>query len=90
MREKNIANSEESGFRFNDIYWLCKDPTFFNEGIKILLDKGIYDPTFLSYSIFHKNEALIREYLSNKIFKLKKILGPEFSSSLIYVTNEDE
>ncbi len=33
MQNKNIANREESGFRFEDIYFMCKDKTFFLEGL---------------------------------------------------------
>ena len=32
MREKNLVSSD-SKFRFRDIYWLCKDPDFYKEGI---------------------------------------------------------
>jgi hypothetical protein len=54
MKNKKIVGPE-SKFRFSDIYWLCKDETFYREGIKILRAKGIFDRTFWSYSIIHKD-----------------------------------
>ena len=34
MAAKNIQDPQNR-FRIGDIYWLCKDPTFYNEGLKI-------------------------------------------------------
>ena len=52
MKEKNLVD-QSSSFRISNIYWLCKDKTFFEEGLKILKSKGIYDRTFWSYGILH-------------------------------------
>lgn len=42
MRTKNLVGSETK-FNFSNVYWLCKDPTFYKEGIKILRSKNIFD-----------------------------------------------
>ena len=39
MRDKNIAKQSESGFRFNHIYWLCKDQTFLMKVSKFFSQK---------------------------------------------------
>lgn len=54
IKTKNIQDPD-TGFKFNNIYWLCKDPTFYSEGIRILEQKNIFDKTFWSYSIYHKD-----------------------------------
>jgi len=35
MKTKNIM-SKKINFELRNVYWLCKDPMFFNDGIKIL------------------------------------------------------
>jgi len=43
MKNKNIQDAKESGFKINQVYFLCKDPTFFKEGINIMREKGWMD-----------------------------------------------
>ena len=75
MKNKNIRDSNTNGFNFKKIYWLCKDKTFFTEGVKILREKNIFDSTFWSYSTIHQDEESIREYLSVPASQLKNKVG---------------
>jgi hypothetical protein len=65
MRTKNIL-SDKVKFNLRSVYWLCKDPTFYSEGIKVLIDKNIFDHTFWSYSVFHKDHQNMRVFFNSK------------------------
>ena len=65
MREKNLSASD-SKFRFRDIYWLCKDLGFYNEGIQILRSKNLFDPIFWSFSIYHKDQNAMKEFFESQ------------------------
>src|SRR6185437_3387713 len=64
MAAKNLT-TRDTRFRFEDIYWLCKDQTFYREALKILKSKNLYDSVFWSYSIFHKDEATMKEFFES-------------------------
>jgi hypothetical protein len=72
------------------VYWLCKDKTFYTEGLQILKSRQLFDPTFWSYSLLHKDLDTMREYFSCAFLGLKSTLGPQFSSSLITVNDREE
>ena len=86
MKNKNIQD-KESGFKFHQIYFLCKDPTFFKEGINIMREKGLMDKHFWSYAIFHKDPVLMEEFFSHRDLGLKRAVGPQFQSSLLSVND---
>jgi hypothetical protein len=64
MRTKNIQ-SPEVRFNFKNILWLCKDKTFFKDGIEILKAKNIFNSEFWSYSILHQDLEHMRQYFSS-------------------------
>lgn len=64
MKEKNIQKKDGSvKFNLSDTYWLCKEKTFYYDAINILKSKNIFDSTFWSFSIFHNDPDLMKEYL---------------------------
>ncbi len=89
MRVKNIAD-HQIGFKFNNVYWLCKDPTFYKEGIQILKDKNIFDKVFWSFSIFHNDQQNMKEFFSCEENNMKRRVGSQFETSLISVNNYEE
>lgn len=89
MRTKNIL-SPKVIFSLSSVYWLCKEPEFYNEAIKILKSKNIYDHTFWSYSILHKDKENMRTFFNSRDADLKRRVGPQFESSLVQVNNWEE
>lgn len=77
MRTKNIL-SNKIRFELRSVYWLCKDATFYSEGIKILQAKNMYDQTFWSFSIMHKDGENMRRYFNSKESDLKRRVGSQF------------
>jgi len=65
MRTKNILSNKVS-FSLGNVYWLCKEAEFYNEAIKILKAKNIYDHTFWSYSILHKDTDNMKVFFNSK------------------------
>jgi hypothetical protein len=82
MKTKNLQDPK-STFNFRNVYWLCKDQTFFKEGINILKSKGIFNREFWAYSIHHLDEENMKEYFSCAANGLKKAVGSQFNSKLI-------
>jgi hypothetical protein len=89
MKTKNILSPKVS-FSLSNVFWLCKEPEFYNEAIKILKSKNIYDHTFWSYSILHKDSENMRTYFNSRESDLKRRVGPQFESSLVQVNNWEE
>jgi len=89
MKTKNIQNGKLR-FSLSSVYWLCKDATFYSEGIKILSQKNMFDHTFWSYSIMHKDKENMRRFFSSKPVNLKQHLGSQFESSLVSVNEHEE
>jgi hypothetical protein len=66
MRAKNISGGEGSvKFNLRQVYWLCKDKTFYTEGLKIIRSKNIFDKVFWSFSILHLDQKTMTEYFSS-------------------------
>lgn len=65
MKTKNIQNGKLR-FSLSSVYWLCKDATFYSEGIKILSQKNMFDYNFWSFSIMHKDTENMRRFFSSK------------------------
>jgi hypothetical protein len=74
MRNKNIL-SPKVRFELRNVYWLCKDPTFFKEGLQILEEKNIYDQVFWSFSIMHKDLHSMKVFFNSKSSDLKRRVG---------------
>ena len=89
MRTKNIVNPEIR-FDFGSIYWLCKDATFYKEGLRILKAKGVFDPVFWSFSLMHNDLDNMREYFSSKHTGLKAKVGAQFQSTLLEVNDNED
>ena len=65
METKNIVGGKDSvRFDFRSVYWLCKDPHFYKEGIKILKKRGIFDRVFWSFSLHHNDKENMIEFFS--------------------------
>lgn len=84
MRTKNILSSKVR-FNLTSIYWLCKDATFYNDGIKILQQKNIFDHTFWSFAIMHNDLANMRVFFNSQQVGLKSRVGSQFKSGLVEV-----
>lgn len=52
--------------------------------------KNIYDHTFWSFSIMHKDLANMKVYFNSKNADLKRRVGSQFTSSLVSVNNHEE
>jgi len=89
MRTKNILSNKVS-FSLGNVYWLCKEAEFYNEAIKILKSKNIYDHTFWSYSILHKDTQNMNVFFNSKQANLKSRVGSQFKSKLVEVNNWEE
>ncbi len=89
MRTKNIL-SPQLKFNLRNVYWLCRDQTFYSEGIKILQAKSIYDHGFYSFSIMHKDKENMRVYFNSNQASLKHQVGALFRSSLVEVNAHEE
>ena len=89
MKTKNIQSSKIR-FSLSNVYWLCKDSTFYSEGIKILEQKNMFDSVFWSFSILHKDKVNMKRFFSSKNADLKRIVGSQFESSLVSVNSHDE
>lgn len=50
------------------IAWRMKDKDFFKKTLKLLENRKVYNNTLWSYSLYHNDEARIREYLPNTWF----------------------
>ena len=84
MASKNILGGQGSvKFSLRSVYWLCKDLSFYREGIKILRRRGIFDYTFWSYSILHGDLDNMREFFNSKEANLISRVGPLFESTLL-------
>ena len=77
-------------FSLDSVYWLCKDATFYSEGIKILQQRNMFDHTFWSFSILHKDVTNMRRFFSSKAAGLKQVVGSQFESSLVSVNIHEE
>ena len=89
MRTKNIQSGKVR-FSLDSVYWLCKDATFYSEGIKILQQRNMFDHTFWSFSILHKDAINMRRFFSSKAAGLKQVVGSQFESSLVSVNIHEE
>ena len=89
MRTKNIHSSKVS-FNLSSVYWLCKDATFYKEGIAILKAKSIFDRAFYSFSIQHNDIETMREFFNSKEVDLKRRVGSQFQSKLVQVNSHEE
>lgn len=72
MRTRNILDGK---FDLKYIYWLCKDPKFYIEGLEIMRAKNLFDHTFWSFSIIHNDPVAMKEYFNSERTALKKIIG---------------
>ena len=89
MKTKNILSNKVS-FSLGNVYWLCKEAAFYTEAIKILKSKNIYDHTFWSYSIMHKDTDNMKVFFNSKQSNLKHRVGSQFKSKLVEVNNWEE
>jgi hypothetical protein len=89
MKTKNIQSGQIK-FDLSSVYWLCKDKTFFTEGVKILQQKSIFDHTFWSYAILHRDQENMRRYFESKQSGMQRLVGPQFESSLLTVNGYEE
>jgi hypothetical protein len=89
MRTKNILSPKVS-FSLSNVYWLCKDLTFYTDAIQILKSKNIYDHTFWSFSIAHQDLENMRVFFNSKSADLKRRVGSQFTSNLVEVNNHEE
>ncbi len=64
MQTKNILNKKI--FDFNQIYWLLNDKQFYDQVIKTLHQKCIFDEIVSSFSIIHKDYDEFILLLKNK------------------------
>jgi hypothetical protein len=51
MRSQNIL--DKNVFNFQDIYWLLNDKKFYDEVVRILEERFIFDDTTYSFSLYH-------------------------------------
>jgi len=86
LAENNLHSSK---IDLSRIYWRMTDRTTFEQIIRILRSKLIYDNNMWSYCLTHKGPVdIAREFLShNAVFT--QYLKPVFHSSLIDVKAED-
>ena len=89
MKTKNIL-SQKVSFSLGNVYWLCKENEFYKEAVKILRSKNIYDHTFWSYSILHKDTENMKVFFNSSSAGLKQKVGSQFKSSLVEVNNWEE
>jgi hypothetical protein len=64
MKTQNILDSNV--FKFQDIYWLLNDRKFYDEVIKIMEERFMFDETTFSFSIYHGDVPRINTYLTKK------------------------
>lgn len=67
----------------NEMAWRLKDKGFFNQAITLLENRGWYDPTTFSYSVFHKETEIAKVWIANS--QLSNQVGPVFQSPLLVV-----
>ena len=49
-------------FRFEDMAYLLKEREFFDKVVTILRGRSIFDKTVWSFSCYHKEEVMMREF----------------------------
>jgi hypothetical protein len=62
IKTKNVLNDKI--FKFDSIYYLLKDVSFYRDLIKVLRSRGILEPVVWSFSIYHSDLETFRELLS--------------------------
>lgn len=65
LESQNILNSQL--FQFKKIYWLLKDKDFYLSVLKIMKNRGIFEPTVWSYCIYHSDRANLGHFLEYAI-----------------------
>lgn len=58
-------------FNISEIYYLLKDKEFYLKLVDILKKRKLFDYTVFSYSIYHKDHASLRDFMNNKINRMK-------------------
>jgi hypothetical protein len=69
---------------FSKVYYLLKDKDFYSKFLNILKIRGLYDDTVWRFSLLHKDENIIREFL-NSNNEFRKIVGPYADFSLLKI-----
>lgn len=79
MKTENILNPHL--FEFKRIYWLLPDKEFYEQVIKILTKRCIFEPVIWSFSVYHADIETFKEYLKYAI----RVMGSQGS---IYINNK--
>lgn len=80
MKEQDLLNTDI--FNFDSIYWLLKDKEFYEEVIALLRERFMFDPVVWSFSIYHGDMEVFKEYI-NFNFRNKKIKIEGFQISYL-------
>ncbi len=65
LRTANLARIEDA---LSEIAWRMKERSFYDEVLKILGSRHIFDQTLWSYAIYHNDQPAIAEYLRHTSF----------------------
>ncbi|WP_372366245.1 hypothetical protein [Candidatus Uabimicrobium sp. HlEnr_7] len=78
-----LKNQNLYRVNLNLIAFRMRDKTFFGRTITVLQQRRIYNATLWSYSFFHQNESIMKEFLPNSAYAQR--CGKHISSQLLTV-----
>jgi len=89
LRAHNLLKGEK-GFVVGDMLWMLKDQAFFQKVIEVFRQKCFYSESVWQFGFLHRDESVVREYLTKSQTSLQRWLGQEFASKLVSHHNEEE